>query len=189
MESTTQYFSPGIGKERHVRAWLQENLLTHHRGLSSKEVILHVISREEIKAKNVDRLLEFFGPHIGIDALRRIRGKVHFAISGYDDTAEELYQIEEVLDYFKIVNYLFPAWLFAASTESPSLLAVLFISCNLFESGRTESRLVVKLGETCKDSFYAKSLPTMKLLNYITQTSTADEANQLEAVQLYLVNN
>jgi hypothetical protein len=70
-----------------------------------------VISREEIKLKDFSRLRSEFDLESPREKLRGMIGSVTFAIAGYEDLSEELFEIPDVRAYFARVNCHWPLWL------------------------------------------------------------------------------
>ena len=178
--STPYYFTgmltPGIGKEVTVLQWFSHNPIG----------IVHVISREEIESINLGGMLEFLGPHIDIKSLRRLRGKVHFAISGYDMEAKELYEIPEVRSFFEILHRTWPAWIYAASPASPSLLVIALATCPNLSILRTAHSLSVEVNPRDMRAFHEASLHTAWLLKHITNVSDKSLIKQVHTIAAYL---
>lgn len=80
--------------------------------------LLHVISREEVESCNVKRLLAEFGLSLPAEELREMRGRVRFAIAGYDHAQEELCEIPTVRKFIRRASKYWGGWNFFASLET-----------------------------------------------------------------------
>ncbi|PTX94093.1 hypothetical protein DB345_21280 [Spartobacteria bacterium LR76] len=86
--------------------------------------IMYVITQEEIVAKDIDRFLANFGPTVTKKRLSQIAGRISFTVHGYEDRAEELFEIPEVREYFQLAHKCWPCWLFAADIRTACLHAI-----------------------------------------------------------------
>ena len=68
------------------------------------------ISREEIELFDHTRVLEFL-EDVKEKALL-YEGKINFSITDYDEDQRELYEIDEVREYFDFLDRCFPYWFF-----------------------------------------------------------------------------
>jgi len=178
---TTPYYftgmlAPGIGKETTVLTWHSENPIG----------IVHVISRHEIETMDFSGLLEFFGPHTGKQSLRRLLGQAPLAISGYELEAEEIYEIPEVRKFLRMIHSIWPAWIYAASPESPSLLAIAFASCPNIKVARTAESLAVEVDPVEMQAFFDASRFAAWLLRYITNVAQKRFIKQVQSIAGYL---
>lgn len=74
------------------------------------DTIVVVVSKEEVDSSDYVKVLEFFDA-ILLDAIR-FENKLFIMIEGYDDDPRELYEIEEVRNYFSVLDKLFPYWFY-----------------------------------------------------------------------------
>lgn len=125
----------GAGKTDATLKWLADCVLAHegkHNATPGNCDTLYVITREEVEADDISRIIRDFGPDNSRKKLRRLQGRVHFTVSGYDEDPSEIFEIAEVRDYFALVHRQWPCWSFACSLRSPCLWAVaLLISPNV----------------------------------------------------------
>lgn len=92
------------------------------------------ITRENIKSRHCDPLLEFFERLQMTKAVaRRSQGKVELLIEGYDDDPRELWEIPEVVAWFKAVEARVKYWFYflRADTDSPSLPLLTYCVCEV----------------------------------------------------------
>jgi hypothetical protein len=85
--------------------------------IEQHNLILCEISRIKIEAFDFDNLLALF------DAFKEnpisYMGKFSFMVSGYDDDPREIYEIDEVRQYFTFLDKTFPYWLFFMNLDFP----------------------------------------------------------------------
>jgi hypothetical protein len=101
--------------------------------MSRSNMTMLGIGREAIETKNTRAIASYF------EALRsdktrakNSQGKVGFYVSGYDDDSRELYEIPEVVEYFKILEPQVKYWFYFLSTDHSvdSLKVLLFCLCD-----------------------------------------------------------
>lgn len=106
----------GSGKLNPTLRGLEEN--------PGKKANLYVITRTEIEALDLSRLLADFSPENPKDKLLELCSQWHFVVSGYDKEREELFEIPEVRQFFTCATMVWPIWTFGAATTSLALWAV-----------------------------------------------------------------
>ena len=99
--------------------------------------------------KNVARPREFF------DRLRSTRelayecqGKVEFYFFGYDDDPRELYEIDEVREYVRLLDAALPELLFFVRSQQPTYTLLVFALCHTnvsWEDGRSTLEVTRKV--------------------------------------------
>ncbi len=148
--------------------------------------IVHVTGRAEVENLDTERFLFSFGPHIGRKELRKLCGMVHFTISGYDDTREEIYAIPEVRRYYGHLHKVFPCWLFYSNLASPCLRAVMLAIIPNVRILRSKHKLSAEFRSTDVHSFFMESLPAAALLHARAGISKQRGARQLAMTAQYL---
>lgn len=84
--------------------------------LTMKQILYrHEIRRSAIKTKDFSGLHSLFG--LRSTDLQRKMGNVEFTVGGYDDDPRELWEIPEVIEYFKALNDHWQYAFFFLNTE------------------------------------------------------------------------
>ena len=83
----------GTGKTTFELRRLSRKTSRHGKQRSRKRGIVYITNRTEIENCDLTRLVSNFGPLASGEKLRRQKERVHFTVSGYEDTPEELYEI------------------------------------------------------------------------------------------------
>lgn len=89
--------SPGMGKIETLQNGITDSQLRCHPSV-------HMILRREIENFEVSRLLNVAAPSSSKSQFNMSRGKVIFAVAGYDDTEQELCEIGEVRRFFQVAH-------------------------------------------------------------------------------------
>lgn len=74
------------------------------------DTIVVVTTKEEVDSSDFGKIVEFYDS-ILLDAIN-FENKLFIMIEGYDDDPRELYEIEEVRNYFSVLDKLFPYWFY-----------------------------------------------------------------------------
>ena len=82
------------------------------------------ITRTELEKRDFLQVAAMFTPTNTSEALRRICGRVVFAVGGYDGDPREIYEINVVRRFFSALHAASPIWLFAGALDGPALFAV-----------------------------------------------------------------
>ena len=165
IEVHNPYVGPGSGKASATLRWLTENhdkRTAHGRPKAS----VYITSRSEIETLDFSRFLTSFGPHLTKAALRRIHGKIIFAVDGYDDTGLDLFEIEEVRRFYSILNTIWPCWLFAGSLLGTNLRAVMLCLIPNLEVRRTQGECRIRFSREDVLSFFESCIPATVYLQY-----------------------
>lgn len=88
------------------------------------EGILCGVSRRDVEACNTDRLVDLFGKATHPDILRQHRSNVRISVDGFSSDAREIYEIDEIRDFFTRLKSRYPCWSFFGDLNTPNLLAV-----------------------------------------------------------------
>lgn len=134
------------------------------------DTIVVVTSKEEVDSSDYSKIVEFYDS-ILLDAIK-FENKLFVMIEGYDDDPRELYEIEEVRNYFVVLDKLFPYWFYflaknGEKSRSPlGLVTSLLVPivCIQNESKRKEIEFdMVQFLEFLKKHFYYLNELTSKL--------------------------
>lgn len=113
---------------------LKDFLETKKSSLDEIDYLGFLFDRSEVESKNLDRFLNTFKPIIGTcEMISRFRGKIDIAFNGYDDDPRELFLIEEVRDFIKMLDEQFPYWFYFLDTASHGLKLIMFSLCRIDE--------------------------------------------------------
>lgn len=167
---------PGMGKHRRTHAQLPK----------SKKQWLHVIRRNEIETCDIGNLTTTFGPKAPADFLKRHCGRVIFAIEGYDDEPEELFEIENVRTFLSHVTHACPFWTFFASTSVPFLQVVALAVCPRLNVVRIPGMVAIQMNQDHFSIFFDTCLPATAWLHHKAGISPKDGHRQLQRVATYL---
>ncbi len=86
-----------------------------------------VVSRAEIDAQDTSSVLGALSSLIeSPERARRFLEKVDIAFHGYNDTAEELFEIESVRNYVYALDKKFPFWLFFLDKSGTGLQCIAY---------------------------------------------------------------
>ena len=185
----SSFLAPGSGKANPTLRNLVENpmVVANSSGKTrSLNVIVYVTTREEVEGRDISRFFSTFAPKQSRQKLRQLRGRVIYTVDGYDDTADEVYEIPEVRAYYAMLHAKWPCWLFGACIASASLHVIaLSVIPNLFvvRSG-SECRIRFPEAEIC--AFFIHSLPAAALLHQRAGLSQQCGAQYLKAVARHL---
>lgn len=177
---------PGIGKANRELA-----RLTRKNRKQKEPDMIFVISKREIETGDFSRLRSEFSLDEAPEILRGVIGKVTFAISDYDDTSGELFEISEVRDYFAEVNCHWPLWIAFATLNSSLLrLCAGCVADNLIATHRKVDRsydLTIPRNEVLQ--FYLNAIPLTSAFFRSAGLTPREIHRRLEAVakQLGLV--
>lgn len=145
--------------------------------MSLDRIIVFAISKEEIEAGDISRFLAMFRPaQMSSQYLRDLFACVSFTVSGYDNSAEELYLISKVRTYFQQVHKEWPCWLFYAELLSPCLrmvmLSILPDICAKQQSGGQSTLVTYNAQQLCH--FLRDSVPVLERLSTMAGLAEAE---------------
>jgi len=171
--------SPGMGKIKTLKNGITDSQMPIHPGV-------HVISRREIENFDISRLLNVAAPGCSKIQLNDSRGKVIFAVAGYDDTEQELCEIGEVRRFFQLAHSMWPHWLYTCSTESHCLMSIALCVCPKVTTIRHGNSLAVYVGDDGLTGFFHSSLSAAAWLHSRAGISRQAGVRQLKSVARYL---
>lgn len=128
--------------------------------------IVYVTTREEVERRDLSRFFANFGPKQSRQKLRQLRGRIIFTVDGYDELADEVFEIPDIRAYYSALHAKWPCWLFAACLASASLhvIALSVIPTLSVVRFRNECHISVPESEFC--AFFMHSLPAAALLHH-----------------------
>ena len=177
------------GKTNATLDWLAECLLApegKHTATPRNGDIVYVITREEVEAGDTSRIISDFSPDSTKKTLRRLCGRVHFTVAGYDEDPSEIYELTAVRDYFALVQRQWPCWSFACSLRSPCLRAVaLSISPNVLVV-REGDNLTAQIRACDVATFFNESVSASLALYRLAGHTRAQTCARMRGVARYL---
>ena len=185
----SSFLKAGSGKANSTLRSLVEHpmVVTNSSGKTrSLNVVVYVTTREEVERRDISRFFSTFGPKQSRQKLRQLRGRVIYTVDGFDDTADEVYEIPEVRAYYAMLHAKWPCWLYAACIASASLHVIalsVIPNLSVVRSGN-ECRIRFPEAEIC--AFFMHSLPAAALLNQRAGLSQQCGAQYLKAVARHL---
>ena len=111
------------------------------RSMSAVDILVVVISREEILARDASSAMAVLRELIvSPTKAKQFFERVDVAIDGYNEVAAELFEIAEVRDYIQLLDSEFPYWLFFLSKRHLGLqcIAHCFLPPFLTDEGKAE---------------------------------------------------
>lgn len=150
--------------------------------------VVFVIGTDEIQRGDFSRLREEFSLETPPERLCELIGGITFAIAGYEDCSEELFEIQAVRAYFRQVNLHWPFWLAFCDLRSNSLK--ILASCvirNLNALRRTDCRCSdVHIRKGDLSQFFLNAVPLAAAFHHLAGFSTGQGRKRLAAVAKHL---
>lgn len=109
------------------RQWAMNELL------KAVELIQYPISRQSIEDLNFEHICSFFDRlEKNIPLCLKTQGRVEISISGYDDDPRELWEIEEVRNWFRLAYPMVRYWFYFLNTKgkATSLRLLFLLMCD-----------------------------------------------------------
>jgi hypothetical protein len=101
-----------------------------NKALTESDVVLYAVDREDVESGNVEHLKAFRDRLCLSDTLLlKLQGHVDISISGYEDDPRELWEISEVIDWFKKADDVFQDWFYLLRTKKPSGGLKSYLTC------------------------------------------------------------
>lgn len=100
-----------------------------------------VVTREEVDAQDTSSVLEALGALIqSPEQARSLFEQVDIAFHGYNETSEELFEIQEVRNFVNALDEKFPFWLYFLSKTGTGLqcIAYCFLPPFLTKAGKAQ---------------------------------------------------
>jgi len=177
--SKPPHILPGMGKIETLQNVITDSQMRYNS-------FVHVITRNEIENFELSRLLNVAAPDSLKSQLNISRGKVIFAVAGYDDTAQELCEIHEVRRFFRVAHSVWPHWLFSCSIESPCLMNIALCVCPRVRIIRRGGHVTVYVADDGMSGFFHSALPATAWLHSRSGISRQAGIKQLKSVARYL---
>jgi hypothetical protein len=149
--------------------------------------IMHIVTRGEIEAADLERIRAGYGPRIPIERLRRLEGRTSFVVSGYDQDERELYEIPEVRRYFIGAFRRCPALIPTADLRNECFrIAILCVLGNLIVVRKQGEPPQLHVHEEELHRFFTDHLRPQASLHKRLGWSRTKGATQLQALADYL---
>ncbi len=150
--------------------------------------IIYVITREEIEALDLKRFLANFGPRVSVKRLRQIAGRISFTVHGYEDREEEIFEIPEVREYFRIAHKRWPCWLFTADVRTACFHSVILSVLPNLNIMRVPATGINQAQTSFKDleTFFKESLVASALMEAKAGISMDTVEKRIEALMAYV---
>lgn len=147
---------------------------------------VYVFARAKVESTDFCRFLTSFGPAAQRHHLQQ--GRVSFAVDGYDDVEEQLFEIEEVRSYFGALTLLWPCWAFAADLRNACFHSLVLSTLPNITIRREVSSdaVTVQVPEGDLQWFMSQNLPTAAMLHSYIGLSPKKGARRIRAVARYL---
>ena len=177
------------GKTNATLNWLTEHVLSpegKHKATSKNGDMVYVINREEVEAGDTSLIISDFSPDSTKKTLRRLCGRIHFTVSGYEEDPSEIFEIAAVRDYFALVQRQWPCWSFACSLRSPCLRAVALSLVPNVLVVREGDNLTAQIRACDVATFFNESVPASVALCRLAGQTRAQIAARMRDVTRYL---
>ncbi len=183
------YLAAGSGKSNPtLRSLAEHPMVVTSAGGKTKRMgeIVYVTTREEVERRDISRFFSNFGPKQSRQKLRQLRGRIIFTVDGFDESADEVFEIPEVRAYYSMVHARWPCWLFSACLASASLHVIALSVIPTVTVIRSEAECCILVPEAELCSFFMHSLPAAALLNQRAGLSKQYGAQYLKIVARHL---
>jgi len=116
--------------------------------------IMSVISKEYIENKDFEYVQNFYNQML--ENPTKYENKVILIIQGYDDDPRELFEINEVREYFSTLDKLFPYWFYfiyrkiEEGYSSLKLIMLLLVPCEVIDLNNGKKSIEYDLKEYAK---------------------------------------
>lgn len=149
--------------------------------MTSSQMTMLGIGRAAIETKNTRAIASYFEAlRSDKKRARKSQGKVGFYVSGYDDDPRELYEIPEVVDYFKQLEPEVKYWFYFLSTNPSvdSLKVLLFCLC---EPKKDEKTGMLYPDKDLHHAFYERNFLWLnELMDFLGQPVIENKRISLE---------
>ena len=128
--------------------------------MSQSELTMLGIGREAIEKQNTRAIASYFeGLRNDKTRAKISQGKVGFHVSGYDNDPRELYEIPEVVNYFKRLEPEVRYWFYFLSTKPsiPSLKVLFFCLCDPKKESRDSENDLIYPDMKLMQSFFERN--------------------------------
>lgn len=152
--------------------------------IAGSDLTMLGIGREAIETENIRGIASYFEAlRSDKKRARKSQGKVGFYVSGYDDDSRELYEIPEVVNYFKKLEPEVKYWFYFLSTNPlvDSLKVLFFCLCNPKKEGKdTESDLLYPDPDLQRSFFKRNFFWLNELTDFLGQSVSENKRVSLE---------
>ena len=157
-------------------------------GRRESSPIIFVSTREEVEKSDIRRLVTLGSPRQSIAALKALRGRVIYTVSGYDDVADELFEVEEVRRFYAHAQATWPCWLYTAHLDTPSFRSVVLslLPHLTVERRKPDDCWWTRIRKCDVEAFFEASLAPVAILHHRTGISRQRGLQHLNAAAAYL---
>lgn len=181
------YVIAGAGKTVATLEWLQKHTeLLPRTGKDPESIVVYAVTRHEIATLDVQRFLKTFSPNLPRDSLREILNRVFFTVAGYDTSEDELFEIEEVRQYYAKLHRLWPCWLYAGSLLAGNLRAIALCLLPNLRIKRTRLTRRVAFDQQDMANFFDEGLAAAALCHHRVGINRHDGVRHLRKVADHL---
>ncbi len=156
------------------------------RARAGDERAVYAITREQIEQHDIMGFLGTFTYQNNPSTMRRMLGKVVFAVDGYDETSESLCAIPEVRAYFRQCHRWQPCWTFFSDLESDSLAMIASSLMPNVATVQHKGKLVVTATQSELIAFHETCIPISGFLSSQIKYSARGMQNRRRAIADYL---
>jgi hypothetical protein len=117
-----------------------------------------IFGRPWLESGDTKSVLAQLGPHAPPSALRAMAGSTLLTLDGYAEEEAEIYEIRAVRDYFQGITAKWSPWLFAGSTQSDDLFAIVLACLPSVACVRTDDEVYVQWQEHDMRAFLHKGI-------------------------------
>ena len=173
----------GVGKANHELAKITGSKLK-----AKRPHFVFAISREEIERGLFSRMRSQFSLDSPTEELRSTLGRVTFVLADYENTEENLFEIQSVRDYFAELNRHWPVWLAFCELDSDILrMLAACIVRDLSAVAREDEEFYeihVRRGEL--NRLFMNAVPLTSAFHQLAGFSSVQRRKRLDAVARYL---
>ena len=173
----------GAGKSNHELAWI-----TGSKSKAKRSHCIFVISREEIERGIFSRLRSQFRLDSPAKDLRSMFGRISFVLSDYDDSDENLFELQSVRDYFTELNRHWPVWLAFCELRSDALKTMIACIVRDLRSATRDgdASCDVHISRAELNRVFMNAVPLTSAFHQLAGSSSKQRRKRLDAVARYL---
>ena len=157
-------------------------------GRKANSPIIFVSSREEIEKSDIRRLVALGSPRQSVSKIKALRGRIIYTVSGYDDVADELFEVEEVRRFYAHAQATWPCWLYTAHLHTPCFRSVVLslLPHLTIERRAADSCWWARIRKCEVEAFFEASLGSAAILHHRARISRQRGLQHLKSVAAYL---
>jgi len=147
-----------------------------------------VISRDEIERGIFSRLRSQFNLASPVEELRSMFGRVTFVLTDYDDSDENLFEIQPVRNYFTELNRHWPVWLAFSELDSDTLKVMIACIVRDLRSATRDgdASCDVHISRAELNRVFMNAVPLTSAFHQLTGASSKQRRQRMNAVARHL---